>query len=135
MTDDVRAVARRVINEIINEGDLDAFDELVAADYVDHTGVPDRETYRRLVVASRQAFPDLHLAIEDEVVEGDRWVGRFRWSATHRGEFMGIPPTGKAIDIEGIGILRIADGQLVERWNVTDVLSLLQQIGAVPEEF
>ena len=135
MSDDVRAVARRVIEELINRGDMSVFDELVAADYVDHTGVPDREAYRQLIVASRAAFHDLHLGIEDEIVEGDRWVGRFRWTATHGGDFMGIPATGRSIEIDAIGILRIVDGQMVERWNVTDALTLLQQIGAVPEEF
>ena len=108
------------------------FDELVAEEYVDHTGVPDREAYRQLIVESRAAFPDLLLTIEDEIVEGDRWVGRFRWSATHLGDFMGLPATGKSISIEAIGILRIVDGRLVERWNVSDVFGILQQIGGLP---
>jgi steroid delta-isomerase-like uncharacterized protein len=133
MTNGIREVARRVIEEVINRGDMDAFDELVAEDYVDHTGVPDRDTYRRLIVESRTAFPDLKLTIEDEIVEGDRWVGRFRWTATHRGLFMGLAGTGRHIEIDAIGILRIVDGRLVERWNVTDVFSLLQQIGGLPD--
>ncbi len=135
MSSDVRDVARRIIDEVINRGDMEAFDELVADEYVDHTGVPDRESYRELLFRSRDAFPDLQLTIEDEIVEGDRWVGRFRWHATHRGEFMGVAPTGRAIDIEAIGILRIVDGRLRERWNVTDVFALLQQMGALPERF
>ncbi len=135
MTDDVRVVARRIIEEVINRGDVAAFDELVAPEYVDHTGIPDRESYRELLLRSRDAFPDLRLSIEDEVVEGDKWVGRFRWHATHGGEFMGVAATGRRIEIEGIGILRIVDGRLMERWNVTDVLDLLQQIDALPEGF
>jgi predicted ester cyclase len=135
MSKDVRDVAHRIIEEVINQGDMVAFDELVASDYVDHTGVPDRETYRELLLRSRDAFPDLRLTIEDEIVEGDKWVGRFRWHATHSGEFMGVAPTGRAIDIEAIGILRIADGRLLERWNVTDVLGMLQQMGSLPERF
>ena len=135
MSKDVRIVARRIIDEVINHGDMAAFDELVASEYVDHTGAPDRDSYRELLVRSRDAFPDLQLTIEDEIVEGERWVGRFRWRATHSGEFMGVAPTGRQIEIEGIGILRIVDGQLVERWNVTDVLDLLQQIGGLPEGF
>jgi predicted ester cyclase len=134
VVDGVRVVARRVINEVINGGDLAVFDELVAEEYVDHTGVPDREAYRQLIVESRAAFPDLRLTIEDEIVEGDRWVGRFRWIATHCGDFMGVPATGRQIIIEAIGILRIVDGRLVERWNVTDVFGLLQQIGGLPEQ-
>ena len=120
---------------MINRGDMAVFDELVSNDYIDHTGVPDRETYRQLIVQSRIAFPDLRLTIEDEIVEGERWVGRFRWTATHGGEFMGVPATGRRISIEGIGILRIVDGRMVERWNVTDVIGLLQQIGALPDQF
>lgn len=80
----------------------------------------------------RAAFPDLHVTVEDMVAEGDKVVARVTMSGTHKGEFMGIAPTGKQITVGIIEILRIAGGKVVEHWNVVDSLGMMQQLGAVP---
>jgi len=72
------------------------------------------------------------MTLEDVISEGDKVAGRFSWSATHLGEFAGNPPTGRRVRMTGIGIVRIVNGQMAERWNVTDELSLLQQLGMIP---
>lgn len=78
------------------------------------------------------AFPDGQLTIDDVVTEGEKLACRFAFPATHRGDFLGIPPTGKRITLAGNTILRFANGKCVERWNNADMLGLLQQLGAVP---
>ncbi len=129
-SDDLKALTRLVFDKLINQGSMSAFDELVAADYVDHTGATDREDYRDLIRATRTAFPDLHLEIEDLIAEGDKVVARFTARATHRAEFQGIPATGKQVSWEGIGILRFRNGQMVERWNQSDIPGLMEQLGS-----
>jgi steroid delta-isomerase-like uncharacterized protein len=78
------------------------------------------------------AFPDEQTTFEDQVAEGDKVVSRMTSVATHTGSFQGIPPTGKRIRVSGIWIDRIADGRIVERWGVVDMLSVLQQLGVIP---
>lgn len=78
------------------------------------------------------AFPDEQTVFEDQIAEGDKVVSRMRSRATHTGPFQGIPPTGKRIEVTGIWIDRIADGKIVERWGVVDMMSVLQQLGLVP---
>lgn len=130
-----RAATRRFLAEVINGGDLTAFDELVAPDYVDRSGDEPfgRDEYRALLTATREAFPDLYMTAEQIIAEEDRVAIYVRWQATHTAEFMGVPPTGRKISFDGIGMLRFRDGRMVERWNVSDVLGLMRQLGAVPE--
>ena len=78
------------------------------------------------------AFPDARLELEDVIEEGDKLAARFALRATHRGEFMGVPATGRPIAITGITILRFRDGKCVERWSEANFLAMLQQIGAIP---
>lgn len=77
-----------------------------------------------------QAFPDCHLELSNVVTQGDRVATMYNFKATHKGEFVGVPATNKRVDITGMTILRFSDTKVVERWNVADMLSLLQQIGA-----
>jgi predicted ester cyclase len=122
-------VFRRLADEVINGGRLSAIDELVAPDYVDHTGGGDGPSgYRETLEFVRASFSIMHMTVHDTLSEGDRVAARFVVSATHTGEFMGIAPTGKQVTWEGIGIIRVADGKMAERWNVSDMLGLLEQI-------
>ena len=126
-----KRLVRRLVDAVINGGDMAAFDELVAADYVDLAEGEQpvgREEYGELIAATRAALPDLRMTIEGEVAEGDTVAIRFRASATHIGEFLGVPATGRRLDWVGMGWLRIRDGQIVERRNVTDVHGLLEQL-------
>jgi steroid delta-isomerase-like uncharacterized protein len=132
-----KAVARRLVEEIFNRGDMRAFDELIADTYVNHhMPVPEipgtKEGFRRLVKATRHAFPDVEVHIEDMVSEGDLVVFHDTADATSEGDFLGVPPTGERLSWTEIHFLRVADSQIVEHWSNFDQLGILRQLGAVP---
>ena len=132
-TEENKANARRMVDEVVNAGNLDLIDELLAPDFVDHSappGVPPtREGVKELMAMLRSAFPDLNATIEDVIAEGDKVVLRTRAHGTMQGELMGMPPSGKSATWDQIHILRFANGKEVEHWAVSDQLSLLQQLG------
>ena len=128
-------LARRIIEEVYNQGNLAIVDELVAGDFVIHSRSEDVHGpagAKQLVAALRAAFPDLYITIEDQIADGDRVVTRWTARGTHTGEFQGIPPTGKPGKMTGIDIDRVADGKIVECWVNSDDLGLLQQLGVIP---
>jgi predicted ester cyclase len=127
---------RRLILVGFGQGDLAVIDELFSPDFIERqAGIrpPNAEGVKGTIVYLRQALPDLTYAIEDIAASGDRVWGRLRSCGTHRGTFMGIPPTGNEIAITVIDICRFVDGKIIEHWGVPDRLSLLQQIGAAPQ--
>ncbi len=130
-----KAIVRRFVEEVQNGGDLTVLDEIAAPDYVNHSapsGVPaDREGLKQLTAMFRQAFPDGQMTIEDMVAEEDRVATRKTFRGTHQEELMGIPPTGQAVAIGLIDIVRLVDGKVVESWSVADDLGLLRQLGAL----
>jgi predicted ester cyclase len=130
------ATFRRAIDEGWNQGNLEVIDELFAPDFVEHQpGIaPGREGVKGSIRALRAAFPDLHLAVEDAAAAGDRVWLRLHGTGTHDGPFMGLPATGRRIDITVIDVVRVANGRLVEHWGVADRFSVAQQIGLVPGE-
>ena len=136
MTEDNKALNRRFVEEVINQGNTDAIDELIDPGVVDHAAPPGfptgREGAKQFAAMMRSAFPDLHLTIEDMIAEGDKVVMRSTWSGTHEGEFMGIPATGRQVTVSAIDITRVADGRMVEHWEQFDALGLMQQLGVVP---
>ena len=112
-------------------------EELLAPDYVVHDpGTPGRtggvEGENQVAKMYRTVFADLRFSVEDVLTEGDRSVIRWTTRGTHQGELLGIAPTGKAVAIPGISILRIAGGKIAEHWLNWDTLGLLQQLGAIP---
>jgi predicted ester cyclase len=118
-----------------NQGPQALYEEL-ASNFVAHfPGVPgplDREGFRQLGNVFTSAFPQSQTTIDDEIAEGDKVVSRWTYRAVHRGEFQGIPPTGKQVTMTGLTLLRIAGGKIVEHWVELDQLGLLQQLGVVP---
>ena len=135
-TEQNKAIVRRFIEAVQNEGDLAALDALAAPGYVNHStppGVPpNREGLKQLTALFRAAFPDGRMTIEEMVAEGDRVATRKTFRGTHRGELLGLPPTGRAVEIALLDLVRLADGQVVESWSVADELGLLRQLGALP---
>jgi steroid delta-isomerase-like uncharacterized protein len=128
-----------VLNQAIeNFSDLENrenYFELYDANIVLHgyAGVePGLASVKQFYQALWIAFPDSRLTIEDMFAKGDKVVCRFTMSATHQGEFMNVPATGKSINLPGITILRFVEGKCVERWSQANFLSVLQQIGALP---
>ena len=135
-TEENKAIARRLVEEVLNKGNMAAVEEYFASNYVDHSappGVPpDREGLKMFLTAFRAAFPDLHYHIEDEIAEGDMVVHRLTGHGTMKGEFQGMPATGKHAMWTEIHIGRLASGKLVEHWANVDQLGMLQQLGLAP---
>jgi steroid delta-isomerase-like uncharacterized protein len=135
MSEELKALNKRFNEEVFNQKDMKTFEELVAEDIVDHEvlpGLPEgREGVRAFLNMVWTAFPDLTATIEDEAVEADRVWSRTRMRGTHKGEFMGIPATGKPVDIETVDIVRVKDGRAVEHWGVTDMAGLMMQLGVL----
>jgi steroid delta-isomerase-like uncharacterized protein len=127
---------RKFVEEFQSGGNESVAEELLAPDFVDHSpfpGVaPDREGVKRLFAALHVAFPDLRATIHDQLAEGDRVATRKTFRGTHRGEFLGISPTGRAVTFDVIDVVRIDKGRIAEHWNVVDLMGLLQQIGMTP---
>jgi predicted ester cyclase len=131
-----RAIVRRLVEEAQSGHNLAVVDELLAADFIDHSvppGLPpDREGVKMQFAMFFAAFPDLRVVIHDQVAEGDQVVTRKTFHGTHQGDLMGIPPSGRPIAFDVIDILRLKGGLITDHWNVVDQLSLLRQIGAIP---
>ncbi|OFX16893.1 hypothetical protein A3K71_01720 [archaeon RBG_16_50_20] len=124
------------MEEVLNKGNMQAVDELIAPNFVEHNPFPGQapgvEGLKQAMVALRQAFPDLHVTVDEMLSDGDKVVIRSTMKGTHKGNFMNIPATGKQMSVEGIDILRISNGRAVEHWGVTDNLTMMQQLGLVP---
>ncbi len=126
-----KAIVRGYLIDIVNKGDMAAFDRYFSADVVfNETKGLEQQVAR--IRAIRSAFPDHHLTIEDQIAEGDRVVTRVTFQGTHQAEFSGAAPTGKHVRYSGIAIDRIASGKIVEMWHLANMAGLLQQIGATP---
>ena len=127
-----KRILRRLGEELINQGDLEPADELYSSDSVDHMPAPGQvagpEGVKRDFARIRASFPDWHQEIEDVIAEGDKVVVRWRSTGTHSGDFMGLPATGIRASWTGVGIFRLEDGKIVERWSNWDALGLMQQL-------
>lgn len=132
-TEENKAIVRRVYDEVINQGNFAVADELFSSIFVYRApGSPEfrgPEGFKQLIAMYRAAFPDLHLTVEEVLAEGGTVVSRYTARGTHRGDLMGIPPSGKQVAIPGIVISRFADDKVVEDFEILDHLGMLQQLG------
>lgn len=132
--DENMALGRRIV-DALNTGNLTAIDEVFDAGYVDRTPnpgtTPDREGFKQGLTKFRAAFPDFRYTIEDEIVVGDKLVHRLTARGTQKGEFQGVPATGKYASWSEIHIGRVANGKVVEHWGQGDQLGMMQQLGLV----
>ena len=132
---EAEALLRRIFDEVINEGNIDAADELFTEDYVDHGPMGElhgREAFRQAVAQWRDAFPDVHCSVADVFGQGDRVAWLVRTTGTHTGDGLGFPATGKRIDTLSANIGRFRDGKAAEHWSEQGMLPMLMQIGVVP---
>jgi steroid delta-isomerase-like uncharacterized protein len=132
-----RSLPLRFREEVCSRGNFDVADEIFAPDYVNHDPVdswdpPGPEGVKRLFTAYRTALPDLEYSIEDVIVAGDRVVTRWKAWGTHTGDLMGISPTGRRAEADGITIDRVVEGRIVESWVTWNTLGFLQQLGLLP---
>jgi steroid delta-isomerase-like uncharacterized protein len=130
-----KAIIRRY-RQAHNQNDMAALDEIVAADLITHSQLPNvpagREGGKMVHQGSISAFPDGKTTTDDLIAEGDKVVERFTFVGTHKGEFMGIPASGKQIRVTGMSIFLIANGKIVEHWGENDAMGLLMQLGVLP---
>lgn len=133
-TEQNKALIRRLVEEIFNQGNANVADELIAPDFIEHEELPPEiasgpEGIKQMTAMLHSAFPDFKATINDIIAEGDKVVVRMTWSGTQQGEWMGIPPTGKSVSFAVIDIIRCAGGKLVEHWGLTDSMAMLMQLG------
>src|SRR5215217_3537069 len=123
------------IEEAINKKNLDAADDLAAADFIEHLPFPGqgpgREGLKFAINAMLTGFPDMNWTVQEQIAEGETVVTRFTWTGTHDGAFMGIPPTNKKVEVWGVVIDVVRDGLFAESRIIMDTVGLLQQVGVM----
>ena len=133
-TEENKAVIRRVVEEVLNKGDMSVVPELIAPDYVYHSPFGEfkgPEGFKQFITMFRTAFPDLHLTVEDMVAEGDKLAARVSWRGTFKGKFGDLEPTGKQVNMTS-DFYRFKGGKEVEALPFTDMLTFYQQLGVAP---
>jgi len=123
VSEENKAMVQRLM-EAINTGDMDIIDELFTPELASPT--------KRSFTAFRSAFPDWHMEIAELVAEGNTVVGRFRCSGTNQGDFKGVPPTGKRMEVDEVYFLRVEGGKFVDFWGLEDDLARMRQLGLIP---
>jgi steroid delta-isomerase-like uncharacterized protein len=131
------AATARHMYELISAGDIDGFSEHLADDFVEHEVTPGlaptKAGVKDFFRMQRAAFPDMRMVAEDVIASGDKVVARVRYTGTNQGAFMGMPATGKRVDVQLMDMFLFSDdGRVHEHWGVMDALALMQQLGAVP---
>jgi predicted ester cyclase len=133
MSEDNKRLARRVLDELFEDGNLDAAEELIHPRFVNHEAPPDNpqgpEGLKETVAWLRGLWGPMHFEIEDEICEDDKVVARVTMHGRHVGEFLGRPPSGKEFATKQIHIWRIADGKVIDHWSVRDDLGQALQLG------
>lgn len=136
VSQDNKAVVDHFIQGLFSEGRPEAADEYLAPEFVNHDPVPglpsDGEGMKQAAALFRAAFPDWRSTVHDMVAEDDKVVERFTAGGTHEGEFMGIPGSGRRVEMDGINIFRLEGGRIVERWGVLDLAGLMHQLRSEP---
>ena len=129
-------LVHRIFQQAFNQGDLAVADELVSIDVATHIaswGVPaSRLGIKQLIANLRSAFPDLHITVQDEIGEGDKFAALWKLRGTHQGAFFGHLPTSRPVEVQGFIFARVESGRIVECWIFIDQMGLLQQMGIVP---
>ena len=138
LTETNKTVSRRFLEEVWNKGNLAALNEIIAKDHVNSgpgtlRGLPTGpEGSKQLVTVYRNAFPDVHFTIDEQIAEGDKVVTRWTAQGTHKGELVGIPATGKSSTVTGINVDRVVNGKIAESWGIFDQFGMMQQLGVIP---
>jgi steroid delta-isomerase-like uncharacterized protein len=130
------AIVRKFFEVGPSKGDLAAADALLAPEFALHTPLPTPgpgiEAMNNVITTCRAAFHGLNVTIDDIMADRDKVTARFTARGMHKGEFMGLPPTGKAITMTGIEIFRVREGKITELWGEANLMGLMQQLGILP---
>jgi steroid delta-isomerase-like uncharacterized protein len=136
MTGTNKDVIQAFLEDVINQGRLERADNLVKEDFVELDPLPGqeqgREGLKAVIHALRSAFPDMHWVVKEMVAEGEKVVTRFVWTGTHRDVFLGIPATGRNVEVKGVVIDRLEAGKMADSRILMDTLGLMQQLGVIP---
>ncbi|BAZ47607.1 hypothetical protein NIES4103_02090 [Nostoc sp. NIES-4103] len=132
-----KALVARYFNEIMNQGKLDVIEQIMSADFAFRIPtlpqpIRGHEGMKQFVTGLRNGFPDIHFTVEREIAEKDKVASRWRIVGTHKGEFLGVPPTDNYVQDQGVDIFRIANGKIAEIWVNENDLGLMQQLGVIP---
>lgn len=134
---EIKELVRRSAEEIWNKGNLDAADEVLSADHIRHdTTLPEPirgvEAMKMRIAGLLESFPDGQITVEDIIVEGSKFANRWTFRGSHRGEFAGVPATGKEVTMQGTSFGRVEDGKIAEVWDLVDVMGVMQQLDVAP---
>jgi steroid delta-isomerase-like uncharacterized protein len=135
VSQDNRSIVRGFIEESINQGQIDEAAQFVWEDVVEQVPFPGQGPglagLQDVLRGMRNAFPDLHFGVEEQIAEGDKVVTRFAWTGTHRNEFLGVPATGRPVKVWGMVIDRLEGGRIKETRILMDIFGLMMQLGAI----
>ncbi len=136
MPTDNAAIIQRFIHEVLNQGHYEVCDEIVAEDFLELDKLPGqrqgRDGLKEVVAMMRSAFPDMHWDIEEVISSGDKVVTRFTWTGTQRGDFLGIPATGRPVTVKGVVIDRLVNGVMTDSRILMDTFGMMIQLGVIP---
>lgn len=137
VSDGNKALVKRFFDEVINGDNLDLIDELLTDDFVEHEEFPglepNRDGVKEFFRRFRSGFPDGTFTAEEMIAEGDTVAVRVTIRGTHQGEFIGIPATGKSVQVAAMDFISCKDGKMTAHWGVGDMVAMLQQLGVMPE--
>lgn len=136
MAHDNAAIVRGFVDEVITKGNIEAAGKYFWEDMVEQVPMPGQgpgvSGLQDAIRAMRTGFPDIMFTIVEQIVEGDKVASRFEWTGTHKGEFLGIPATGKAVRVWGIVIDRLEDGRIKDTRILMDAAGMMGQLGVLP---
>lgn len=136
MTQENAATIRRFVDEVITQGKIESAVQYVCEDVVEEVPLPGQgpglDGLKDILRAMRAGFPDIVFSIHEQISEGDKVASRFEWTGTHKGEFLGVPATGRSVHVWGIVIDRLKDGRIKDTRVIMDTLGLMTQLGALP---
>ena len=137
MHTDNAAIVQRFVDEVINQGRYEVCDEIVAEDFLELDPLPGqrqgREGLKEVIAMMRAAFPDIHWVTEESIASGEKVVTRFIWTGTQRGDFVGIPATGRPVTVKGVVIDRLVNGRMTDSRILMDTFGMMVQLGVIPQ--
>jgi len=133
---DNAAIVQRFIDEVINQGRYEVCDEIVAEEFLELDPLPGqrqgREGLKEVIAMMRSAFPDIHWVTDESISSGDKVVTRFTWTGTQRGDFLGIPATGRPVTVKGVVIDRLVNDRMTDSRILMDTFGMMTQLGVIP---
>jgi len=136
MAQDNATIIRRFVDEVITQGKIESAAQYVWEDVSEQVPLPGQgpglDGLKDVLRAMRAGFPDIIFSIQEQITEGDKVASRFEWTGTHKGEFLGVPATGRPVRVWGVVIDRLEDGRIRDTRIIMDTLGLMTQLGALP---